>query len=175
MSLEELNKLVFFDYVTEEYRSEIKKRTTAIIRGKAFETTEIEILNFKGKKVQIDFKSNATYFMNKLVCQSSFLEITKRKKTVEEQSNSSNLLENLSQYSTDILFKYDILPTQKVKFISDSVVNILGYESSFFYKSPNNLKRIIVAEDYTSLCKDNKSFNAIYKKRDKTKSVVIRL
>lgn len=170
----ELDKLSLFDYVLEEYRSEIKKRTIAIIKGETFESSDLEIVNFKGKKTQLEVKSNAVYFNDKRVCQSSFLEITKRKKTIEELSNSSKLLENLSQYSTDIIFKYDVLPIHEVKFISEGVVNVLGYESSHFYKTPNNLKKLIVPEDATLLGKDRKSFSAIYKKLDKPKSVVMR-
>ncbi len=171
---EELSKLVFFDFISEKYRAQIKKRVAAVVKGEEFEPSELEIVNFKGTRIQIEAKSNCVFFNDKSVCQSSFLEITKRKKTVDELASSSKLLENLSQYSTDIIFKYDILPKQEIEFISNSVVNVLGYEPAFFYKSQENIKKLIFEEEYKLLVKENKSFNELYKKLGKTKSVVIR-
>lgn len=174
VKLDELNKLKFFNYVAEEYRSRIKSNTNRIINGEELDPIEIEIITFNGKRVQIEAKSNAVLFQGKKVCQSTFLEITKRKKSQEEKENSVKLLENLSSYSKDIIFKYDLLPTPSCVFISNSVKTILGYEPEYFYKSIDNIERIIHPEDFKQYVKTQRVFTEIYKKLEGNKSIITR-
>lgn len=175
LTLEELNKLKFFNFVSPEHRARIKARTKQIINGEEFDPTEVTITNIEGKLIEIEAKSNGVYFQNKIVCQSTFLEITKRKKSEAELTISSDLLQGFAKYSTDVIFKFDIWPVKACRFISDSVTQVLGYNPDFFYKSPDSAKKIMFKEDYEAFGKNDKTFNSLYKKLGASKNLVIRL
>jgi PAS domain S-box-containing protein len=173
-TLEKINKLKFYDFVSIEHRARIKSRTKQIIKGKEFDPTELAITNFHGELIDIEAKSNRVYFNNKLVCQSVFLEITKRKESEAILNSSNQVLENLAHYSPDIIYKYDLLPIRSCRFVSDSITHVLGYAPDFFYKASENIKQVILKEDLNVFGRTDKTFSAVHKKLGQGKSTVIR-
>jgi PAS domain S-box-containing protein len=138
----DLNKLNPFDFIHPDFQKRIKNNNTQILNGKEFGPVELKVKNTKGKYFFIEAKSNAVFFNGRKVVQSVFYEISERKNYYDLLEHSSEILNLLGQNSSDILFKYDYLPSERFSYISQSFKKITGYEPSDIIKNSNAYKKL---------------------------------
>lgn len=171
---EKVQELNLFDYIADKHKPLLKTNITKVMNGSNFDSIELELINHKGKPLQIEIKSNRAVFNGKQVCQATFFDVSNRKKQEEELADAFSLLESLSSYSRDVIFKFDLYPKPTCVFISDGVKDLVGYEPSFFYKSLTGIKRIVFEEDYAPYITSTRAFITFYKKLNGNKSIITR-
>jgi PAS domain S-box-containing protein len=143
----DLKKLKPLTFISLEFQKRIKENNTRILKGEEFPALELKIKNTKGKTIDVEAKSNRIVFNGKQAVQSTFLEISERKKLQEELVESHTLLDLISKNKTDLIFKYDFYPKEGYVYISDSIKTILGYSPEDYYKDREFYLKIIYPGD----------------------------
>ncbi len=164
----DIKKLKPLSFISPEFQKRIKENNIKIINGEEFPPIELKIIDTKGKSIDVEAKSNAIIFNGKKVVQSTFHEISERKKLHEELVESKGLLELINKNNTDIILKYDFFPKEGYVYVSDSVKTVLGYEPKDFYKDKNFYLKVIHPDDRKKLSKNKKEQ---VKKKESTQTV----
>ncbi|MBL7918580.1 MAG: PAS domain S-box protein, partial [Bacteroidia bacterium] len=154
----DLSKLNPFDFIHPDFHKRIKKNNTEILKGKEFDPVELKIKSVKNKFFFIEAKSNAVLFNGKKVVQSVFYEISERKNYYDFLINSNEILNLLGQNNSDILYKFDYLPTQKFSYLSHSFKKITGFDPKDVIKNTSFLKKLLFSDINYTLPSDKKKF-----------------
>lgn len=145
--LKNLDKLSVFQLLDKKIHSEVKKNMALIFAGRHLPAMEVKVINFKKKDIYIEATSNAVYFNNKQVIQTTFSEISLRKNQTIEREGAKDLLQKISANSQDVIFHFGFSPKTELKFISDSSKIILGFTPEEIYKNTGILKANLHEDD----------------------------
>lgn len=135
--LKNIQQLSVFNFIHQRYHARLTKNNLLILKGQEFPPIELECTDFKNNIVFVEAKSNAVFYQGKKVVQSTFLEINDRIKKVSELENTKYLLSNISKSINEVIYELAFFPEPHIKYISDSVYNVLGRKPAEIYKNPN--------------------------------------
>jgi len=176
-------QLSILSFLKPESHKKILANNKKILKGNDFTSVELSAIDYKGKELNIEICSNHTYFNNKKVIQSTFTEISERKKTEELLKETKQKFELITNNANDIISFYTFYPEEKYLYVSPNIERILGYKPQELLKD-NKFFNKRVLEDKSafqkidiSLKKHQKnntrqSFNYIFKTRKKNNEEV---
>ncbi len=136
-TLKNLEQISIYTFLNKDYHQSFKQRANLILKGQEFSTVELPFIDFKGKQIYLEAKSNAVNYKGKTVIQSVFTDISTKIKSKNELLQSQQTLELISKNANDIIYTYSYYPKPHYGYISPNVKKILGYSDKDFYKNPN--------------------------------------
>ena len=162
-----------YQFLSPEQHHLTKQRVDTILNGKKVPSIELIFSNFKKEKVYVEANTNAVYFQNKKIIQTSFIGIKDRIKHYTELEKAKNILNNISKNVNEVIYELAFYPTIHIKHISDSVYKILGRKPEEAYADPNvflnqiheddKQKYITSIDSYIDLTRKSKSNGATYR------------
>lgn len=179
-NIEELNIFMFLD---KEYHKRVKSNNSKILAGEKYPSIELSFVDYKGKQLFLEISSNVTYLNGKKVIQSTFTEISERKKTEELLNDTKHKFELITNNANDIISFYTYFPNEGYLYVSPNIKRILGFkpeellkEKNFFNKRVlENKENFMKIDSYLKgLQKKNvsKNYNYIFKTRKKNQEEV---
>ena len=136
----ELKSFSIFDFLHPRFHKRVKKDNIEILKGNEPPTVvELEFSTFKNKSIYIEVHSTVVFLDSKKVLQSTFTDITERKKQQGAFEEAKELLEKINENSLDVIFQVGFSQAPGLKFISQSAVKVLGFEPKEIYKNPELL------------------------------------
>ena len=178
VDLKRLDKLSLFQFLEKKIHQEVKKNMSLVLAGKELLSTELRLINSKKNTIYIEASSNAVYFNNKKVIQTTFSEISVRKNQSNEDEDARDLLKKISANSQDVIFHFGFSPKMELKFISDSSKTVLGFKPDEIYSKPSLLREnlqekdrdllIISKQDYLKQSKEEKEHKIIVRFKHKS-------
>jgi PAS domain S-box-containing protein len=172
--LPDLKKLKLWSFVMPEYHKSSKAVNLKILKGQEFPPIELKIRDTKGTIIDVEAKSNAIIFNGVKVIQSTFHEISARKRKHEELVESNQVLDLVGKNNTDIIYKYDFFPKERYVYVSDSIKTVLGYSPSSFYNDNEFYKKIVHPGDLKKIHQSKKKQAADQRKETNTLARYIR-
>jgi len=122
------SKLSVFKLLNPQHQTQVKNNNNKILKGTRFPSVELSFKDFEGKSMFLEINSNAVFYKGKKVIQSTFTEITERKKTEDLLNEAKEKFEMLANNSNDIISFYTYLPKEKYLYVSPNIKKILGYK-----------------------------------------------
>jgi len=130
-------KINLFTYLSPEFHKRIKNNNKEILKGKTFPPVELEFKDYKGKKLFLEIISNQTFLNGKKVIQSTFTEITERKKTEDLLRDTKEKFELITNNANDIICFYTYLNPENYLYVSPNIKRILGFKPEELLKDHN--------------------------------------
>ena len=130
-------KINLFTYLSPEFHKRIKNNNKEILKGKTFPPVELEFKDYKGKKLFLEIISNKTFLNGKKVIQSTFTEITERKKTEDLLRDTKEKFELITNNANDIICFYTYLNPENYLYVSPNIKRILGFKPEELLKDHN--------------------------------------
>jgi PAS domain S-box-containing protein len=139
--IKNIERLNIFDLLNPADYKRVKSNNLLILKGKKFPTTVLKFKDFKGNDLFLEINSNLTALNGKKVIQSTFTEVTERKKTEDLLKETKEKFELITKNSHDIICFYSYYPEEKYLYVSPNIKKILGNspeelinDSNFFNK-----------------------------------------
>ena len=130
-----ISNLNFFEFINESYHKRIKQCNKEILKGAEFPSCPLPCFDFEKNELLVKVKSNAVIFNGKKVIQSTFFDISNELQNHNKLQRANALLENFNSNINDIIFEQSFIPYPHIKYISDSVFNILGKTPQQVYEN----------------------------------------
>lgn len=176
-------KLNLFDYLNPAHHKRIKNSNIEILKGKTFPPVELEFKDHKGNTLFLEIISNQTVLNGKKVIQSTFTEITERKKTEELLKEIKEKFELITNNANDIICFYTYLNPENYLYVSPNIKRILGFAPEELLKDHNffnkrvleNKKQFLKIDTYLrGLQKRNikKNYTYLFKTQKKNKEEI---
>ncbi len=127
--LNNIEGLSIFNLLHPAHHKSVKNTNQQILTGKKFPSAELEFKDFKGNNLRLEINSNLAVLDGKHVIQSTFTEITERKKTEALLKETKEKFELITNNSHDIICFYSYYPVEKYLYVSPNIKKILGYNS----------------------------------------------
>ncbi len=139
--LKNVQSLNIFDLLDPIHHKSVRNNNALTLKGKKFPSSELKFKDFKGKDLFLEINSNLIDLNGKKVIQSTFTEITERKKTEDLLKETKEKFELITKNSHDIICFYSYYPQEKYLYVSPNIKKILGNspeelinDSNFFTK-----------------------------------------
>lgn len=182
-ALKHLEILNIFTFLNPDSHKFIVSANNKILKGEQFPSIEINARDYKGKPLSIEINSNLTFLGNKKVIQSTFCEISERKKTEELLNEVKQKFELITNNANDIICFYTYFPQEKYLYVSPNITKILGFkpeevlkDHNFFNKrvADNKKSFLKIDTDIREFQRKNiiKSYSYVYRTRKKNKEEV---
>jgi PAS domain S-box-containing protein len=126
-----------FSLLDKTQHARIKKNNLAALKGKKFEPIELDFKDHKGNRLFLEIITNTTFFRGKKVIQSTFTEITERKKTEELLRETKEKFELITNNTNDIINFYTYGSPEKYIYVSPNIKRILGYSPEELFNNKN--------------------------------------
>ncbi|MCW3077395.1 MAG: hypothetical protein JWO32_2004, partial [Bacteroidetes bacterium] len=182
----QLNKLESFSinrFLNAEALRSLFALAGKIDKGASSPSLECSSRDFKGKELYLEINSNISKLNGKKIIQSTFIEISERKKTEELLNDIKQKFELLTNNANDIISFYTYFPEEKYLYVSPNITKILGYNPSELLKDHNFFnKRVLgnkkeflkIDKDIKELQRKNivKNYSYVYKTYKKNKEEV---
>ncbi|MCE5250517.1 PAS domain S-box protein [bacterium] len=145
--LEEFKKIPLLDHVAPSSRQLITERMTMIAEGEIPPPEyEYDIIS-KGGLIRTFLASNIRLSLGKeFYIQSTFQDITERKRAEEARERTHNEMENLLNNLTDAIFSVDAVKNTMM-IVSPAHQTVFGYPPSEFFKNPQLWYEQVIPED----------------------------
>jgi PAS domain S-box-containing protein len=172
--LNNLETISIFSFLQKNSHQEVKNHIKETYLSKESLSLELNALDYKGEELCIEICSNCIVLDNKKVIQSTFSEISERKKTEELLNETKQKFELITNNANDIINFYSFYPEEKYLYVSPNIEKILGYkpqevlkDNKFFNKRVLSDKNAFLKIDthIKQLQKKNsaKNYNYIFK------------
>jgi len=135
-----ISKFSIFDFIISDLHDLVFKSNKLILNKKTLNPIEVKCINLKKEMLLIKAQSNCVLFNNNKVIQIVFTDISKK-------ANDSEILQTIENNISEVNFECGFFPTPHVKYISESVYELLGKNAMEFYDNPNMFLELIHEED----------------------------
>lgn len=178
-ALKDITSLSILRFLHERSHKKILANNRRILKGENFPSTELWSKDYRGKELYVEINSNLTSLNGRKVIQTTFTEISERKKTEELLNEVKEKFELITNNANDIISFYTYFPEERYLYVSPNIHKILGYkpeellkDHNFFNKRVNDNKRSFLKLDteIRELQKKNilKNYSYVFKTKKKS-------
>ena len=142
--LKNIDKINIFKLLDPSHHKVVKYNNIKILKGSSFPSIELNFKDFKGANLQLEINTNAVKLNGQNVIQSTFTEITERKKTEELLKETKEKFELITNNSFDIITFYTYFHEEKYLYVSPNITKILGFRPEELYRDYNFFNKRVV-------------------------------
>jgi PAS domain S-box-containing protein len=142
--LKNISDLSILRFLHQRSHSKILSNNRKILKGETFPSTELWAKDYKGKELYLEINSNLTSHNGKKVIQTTFTEISERKKTEELLNEVKEKFEMITNNANDIISFYTYFPEEKYLYVSPNITKILGFKPEDLLKDTNFFNKRVV-------------------------------